>query len=65
MIIYTHKVHMNPMNGWGQSTGMIIENLGNYDSKEKAIEAKSKRDSDPNFCYCDIGESWIEKETVQ
>ena len=64
MYIYTHKVRMDPMGGWGQSTGLRIEVLGRYQSKEKAQEAKQKRDSDPNFTHCDVGSSWIEEERV-
>ena len=52
------------MGGWGQSTGLRIEVLGRYQSKEKAQEAKQKRDSDPNFTHCDVGSSWIEEERV-
>jgi len=33
MKIYTHKVNMNPMDGWGRNNGISIEVLGRYDTK--------------------------------
>jgi len=65
MYIYTHKVRMNPINGWGQSTGVTTEILGRYQSKDKAEEAKKARDGNSDCTYCDIGNSWIEEERVE
>jgi hypothetical protein len=65
MLIYVHKVRMNPMDGWGASTGIKVEILGRYKEKEKALEAKNKRDGDNNHTFCDVGNSWVEEEVVE
>ncbi len=64
MIIYVHKVKANPIDGWGQSLGIRTEILGRYKDKQKAMEEKNKRDKSKDACYCDVGESWIEEESV-
>jgi len=65
MKIYVHKVRMNPIDGWGNSVGIRTEILGRYSTKEKAIEAKNKRDQNSDALFCDIGESFIEQEEVE
>ncbi len=65
MKIYVHKVRMNPIDGWGNSTGIRIEVLGRYSTKEKAVEVKIKRDQYPDALSYDIGKSWIEEEEVE
>lgn len=60
-IIYIHKVRMGIADGWGHSSGVIIEILDYYSNKQKAIEAKSKRDGKSEFLLCDVGSSWIEE----
>jgi hypothetical protein len=64
-VIYTHKVRMNPEDGFGRSIGMHIEVLGRYKDKNKALEEKAKRDDSKYHVYFDVGPSWIEKEIVE
>jgi len=64
MIIYVHKVRMNPIDGWGNSMGLITEILGRYSSNEKALDIKEKRDKSTDACFCDVGKSWIDEEVV-
>lgn len=65
MKIYVHKVRMNPIDGWGNSTGIRIEILGRYSNLEKAKLEKQKRDASPDHLHCDCGKSWIDEEYVE
>ena len=62
MKVYVHKVFINPQDGWGRSSGRSLEIIGRYLTKEKAIQAKMKRDITPD--YFDIGKSWIDEEVI-
>jgi hypothetical protein len=64
MIIYVHKVRCNPEDGWGRSLGIQVNILGRYNTREKALDAKLKRDSNKDLTSHDISESWIEEEDV-
>lgn len=64
MKIYVHKVRVNPINGWGMSTGIETQVIGRYKDKSTAIESKTKRDQSKDATYCDVGSSWIEEEYV-
>jgi hypothetical protein len=65
MNIFIHKVQMNPIDGWGRSTGMTTEILGIYHDRETTLREKNKRDSNKDYTCCDIGESWIEEILVE
>jgi len=65
MKIYIHKVKMNHIDGWGQSSGIMVEILGTYKDKETAIAAKSKRDLCADATCCDVGQSWIEESEIK
>lgn len=65
MKIYTHKVRMSLEDGWGRTHPISNHILGYYVCKEKALDAKNKRDQAPsNYRHCDIGSSWIEEGCV-
>lgn len=56
---------MNPEDGWGRSIGLSEQVLGNYETKEKAIQAKAERDASPMHIYHDVGPSWIETGVLE